>query len=194
MRNIYDKLLNVNFKQAKIFYKYRNDINQIAHDKFEHNYEKLEKGKNIATLFKKGGFITAGLCAAIGGIVFLTKLLPTISGVFGPWGVAIYLLTTIGLLGCGVYKCASSYKENAEKKQLMGLMQHGEALKKDTISAQAGLITSTYTNAEDIPLIQKQVCVQSPVGLEENKGKDKEDDNKEKGEKNGGITINFGAQ
>lgn len=201
MRNIYDKLLNVNFEQVQKFqnlkYEDKNDrehlrsldieqinamkhelmqgrktnntinnqidslneYNQIANDKFEHNYEKLEKGKDTATLWKKGGLITAGICAAIGGILFLTKFLPFISGVFSPLGAVISLLAIIGLSGYGVYKYASSYKEDAEKKQLMGLMQHGEALRKHTISAQAGLITSTYTNAEDIPLIQKQVCL-----------------------------------
>lgn len=166
-----------------------NEYSQIANDKFEHNYEKLENRKNTSTPWKKAGLIGTVSCIGIGAVLLLAKGIPFIAGIFGGMGVFVSLLALAGLAFYSMYKYASSYKEEAEKKQLMGLMQHGEALRKHTISAQAGLITSTYTNAKDIPLIQKQVClVQSPVGLEANerffKGKDEEDDNEEKGEDN----------
>lgn len=223
MRNIYDKLLNVNFEQAQKFQNLKydnkddrehlrsldieqinamkreliqgkktndainnqldslNEYNQIANDKFEHNYEKLEKGRDAATPWKKAGLIGTVSCIGIGAVLLLAKGLPFIAGIFGGMGVVVSLLALAGLAFYSMYKYASSYKEDAEKKQLMGLMQHGEALRKHTISAQAGLITSTYTNSEDIPLIQRQVhVVQNPVGLEANerfyKGKDDDDD------------------
>ena len=244
MRNIYDKLLNVNFEQVQKFqnlnYEDKNDrehlrsldieqinamkhelmqgrktnntinnqidrfdiYSKISNDKFRHNYEKLENSKNAATPWKKAGLIGTVFCIGIGAVLLLAKGIPFIAGIFGGMGVVVSLLALAGLVFYSMYKYASSYKEEAEKKQQMGLMQHGEALRKHTISAQAGLITSTYTNAKDIPLIQKQVClVQSPVGLEANerfyKGKDEEDDNEEKVEddsRNGTITINCGTQ
>ena len=156
-----------------------NEYNQIANDKFEHNYKKLEKGRGTATTWKKIGLWGAAIGVATGAVWSLSKVIPFILSTFGGIGVFAFSLTLATLACYGIYKYASSYKEDAEKKQLMGLMQHGEALRKHTISAQAGLITSTYTNSEDIPSIVH--LVQNPVGLEANerfyKGKDKEDNN-----------------
>ena len=176
-----------------------NKYNKIANDKFEHNYKKLEKGRNTATVLKNVSLWVMGGCAVVGAVWSLIVGIPFIFSTFTP-GVAVFsCLALLALASYGVYKCASSYKEHAEKKQLMGLMQHGEALREHTISAKAGLITSTYTNAEDIPSIQQEVhLVKDPVALEANdrfyKGNDKEDNNDyvEKVEDNSkGNTFNF---
>ena len=159
-----------------------NKYNKIANDKFEHNYKKLEKGRNTATVLKKASLFVMGVCAVVAAVGLLYVGIPFIFSTLTFWPAFFSCLALAALTSYGVYQCASYYKEDAEKKQLMGLMQHGEALRKHTISAQAGLITSTYTHSKDIPSIQQEVhLVTDPVGLEADdrfyKGKDKEDNN-----------------
>lgn len=169
--------------------------NKISDNNFRHNYEKLEKGKKTATGWKKAGITGMIICIAAAAVWSSFLIFPFISSMFGPAGVGVTILALAAPAFYGIYKYASSYKEEAEKKQQIGLAQHGEALRKHTIAAEAGLITSTYTNSEDIPSIQDKVHIlEHPTGLEAKnrfyKDKDEENNDEEKDKRNSNFIFN----
>lgn len=172
----------------------RESIRSRSEQIFEHNFEKLEKGRDTSRTWKKVGIWLASLAGGALGIVIAIKIFAVLH--LGPLAIGGIVLALACIAGIVTACVAASYKQDYEHKQAMGLAQRDAELRRGEVTAQSALITNTHSSVSEISKIQQNaIAVQPPYEIEGvpyyKREQKKEDSKKKDDDKKREITLSY---